>query len=51
MEDLLFYDFSQDGFLDGNTHMFLIDGSWSYHHDEVEFRDCELELQKKQSQE
>ena len=41
MDDIIFYDFSQDGFLDGQTDMFLIDGTWAHHHDELDFRSCE----------
>ncbi|HUD01009.1 MAG TPA: hypothetical protein VMR37_01665 [Rhabdochlamydiaceae bacterium] len=49
MDEILSYDFSQDGFLEGSTHMFLIEGTWSYHHDELDFRSCEEELYLKNS--
>ena len=37
-------DFSQDGFLERDSHMFLIEGTWSYHHHELDFRSREQEL-------
>jgi hypothetical protein len=44
MDEILTYDFSQDGFLKRDSHMFLIEGTWSYHHHELDFRSCEQEL-------
>jgi hypothetical protein len=44
MDEIFTYDFSQDGFLERDSHMFLIEGTWSYHHHELDFRSCEQEL-------
>jgi hypothetical protein len=38
MDDVLTFDFSRDGFLENHYHLFLIDGTWCYHHHELDFR-------------
>jgi hypothetical protein len=46
MDEIFFFDFSQDGFVEGCTHIIYTEGVWGDHHTEDEYRACELELNK-----
>jgi len=43
MDSILLHDLSEEG----SSPLYLIEGAWSYHHDEVDFHACALELQRK----
>lgn len=42
---IYFFDFSQDGFISGCSHILHHGGVWSDHHQEHEYQSCEKELQ------